>query len=220
MAAFFDLRASDYEHHMAEHIEDFGAFYDSAIGAIPGAPASPRILDLGIGTGLELDRLFVRFPDAHVTGIDVSRGMLDELAAKKRPWSDRLRTIQGSFLEADLGDSEYDSVLSVMALHHWVPEVKLDLYRRIRRALVRGGAFINADYIAPEEESAERLATFAAEGRDIRHDLHIDLPLTIETEHRLLCEAGFAETSIPFRRTHCATIVALATIDDRIQPPK
>jgi len=214
MAAFFDDRVEVYERHMREHVDDFDEFYGSAVAAIPGALKLPRILDLGVGTGLELDRLFARFPEAHVTGIDISQGMLDALTSKSRSWRTRVRTIHGSFLDMDLGRSAYDVALSVMALHHWIPAVKLELYRRIRHALVPGGAFVNADYVSSNEESSRRLTEYSAAGYDNRHTRHIDLPLPIEVERRLLSEAGFASAQVAFERDHCATIIAMTTSSD------
>ena len=216
MTAFFDTRAAEYEAQMRENIEEFATFYDSAIAALP-ASRRPRILDLGIGTGLELDRLFARFPSARVTGIDVSRGMLDALTAKLRPWSGRVQTIHVSFLDEDLGCAAYEAVLSVMAFHHWAANVKLDLYRRVHRALIPGGVFVNADYVATNEESSRRLAAYRASDLDDRHTRHIDLPLTIEAELQLLADAGFASARIAFERTHCATFAA-RTPDEDIPP--
>jgi len=166
MARFFDVRATGYEQHMRESVEDVTAFYRSIADALPEFGNSPTILDLGIGTGLELDHLFERFPRASVTGIDVSVGMLDELARKNRPWSPHLKLLTGSFLELDLGYAAYDAVISSMALHHWVPRVKLDLYSRIHRALRDGGFFVNGDFIESEEEANRRLAEFALSGTD------------------------------------------------------
>jgi len=208
MARFFDERATTYEEHMAKHIEDFELFYASVADALPATLKAPHILDLGIGTGLELDLLFERFPSARVTGIDLSRQMLETLADKPRPWIPQVRLICRSFLGADFGSGVYDAVVSVMALHHWIPDVKRDLYRRIRRALAPSGVFINADYIESEEESARRLAAFAAEGPDQQHLLHIDLPLTCDAELALLHDAGFISARIGFRREKCATFVA------------
>jgi tRNA (cmo5U34)-methyltransferase len=210
MVEFFDLRAAGYERHMTENIEDFSAFYDSVSAALPDSWRSPRVLDLGVGTGLELDWLFERFPTARVTGIDLSQGMLDQLAGKQRSWSKRVRLVRGSFLEIDLGRAEYDGVVSVMALHHWIPEVKLDLYRRVRRCLVSGGVFVNADYVESEEEWAKRLAAYDPKAHGDRHPLHIDLPLPHRTELQLLREAGFGATRIAFRRRHTATFIATA----------
>lgn len=38
-----------------------------------------NILDLGCGTGLELDEIFKTKPLIHVTGIDLTQAMLDKL---------------------------------------------------------------------------------------------------------------------------------------------
>ena len=207
MSAFFDQRVEGYEEHMAEHIEDFDAFYASVADQLPIAWQAPHILDLGIGTGLELDPILERFPNARVTGIDLSREMLEHLADKPRPWIGQLRLLCRSFLDAPLGESVYDAVVSVMALHHWIPDVKLGLYRRIHAALKPGSLFINADYVETEDESSRRLAAFSAEGAGDRHLRHIDLPLTVETELELMHDAGFTSERVAFQRARCATLV-------------
>lgn len=40
------------------------------------------LLDIGCGSGLELDTVFQRFPSLQVTGIDLSEKMLDRLVQK------------------------------------------------------------------------------------------------------------------------------------------
>jgi len=207
MVRFFDTRATGYERHMKRNVEDFDAFYRSIADALPEHGDFPHILDLGIGTGLELECLFDRFPSACVTGIDLSAGMLDELLRKDRPWRANLQLISGSFLELDLGCSKYDAVISSMALHHWIPQVKLDLYCRIHGSLRSGGVFVNADYIESEGESIRRLAQFSVSGIDERHLQHIDLPLSLSQELELLDEADFREISVPFQRTNVCVFV-------------
>ena len=209
MAAFFDARAASYEQHMRETVEDFSRFYCDVADALPALGKKPRILDLGIGTGLELDRLFERFPEARVTGIDVSSGMLKQLQHKHRPWAGNLNLIAGSFLQHDLGIETYDAVVSSMALHHWIPEVKLNLYRRIFQCLKHGGTFVNGDYVVSEDESNDRLAAFAEAAINKAHSKHIDLPLSIRQERNLLKEAGFLSIATQFERTHVAILVAL-----------
>ena len=201
MAQFFNARATDYEQHMKESVEDFALFYRSIADSLPELCNSPEILDLGVGTGLELDRLFERFPNASVTGIDISVDMLDELARKDRQWIPHLTLVAASFLELDLGGARYDAIISSMALHHWPPHVKLNLYRRIHNSLRPGGAFVNGDYVDSEENSILRLAKFAASETDECHQQHIDLPLSPEQEKELLKEAGFRNTGITFQRT-------------------
>jgi len=93
----------------------------------------------------------VRAPRASITGIDISKAMLDRLRAKFPDAEDRLRLIRGSFLDADLGEKTYDVVVSSMALHHWMPDRKLGLYERIRRSLRPSGLFVNGDFIRGAE---------------------------------------------------------------------
>jgi len=208
MAAFFDHRASGYERHMFANVEDVVAFYASLADALPLEPASPDVLDLGIGTGLELDALFDRLPHASVTGIDLSTGMLRRLARKRRRWPGRINVITGSFLTLDLGTRTYDAVVSSMALHHWIPSVKLDLYRRVHAALRSNGVFVNADYVASADESERRLQAFASAGRRPDHHDHVDLPLSEDREIDLLRQAGFSTVAVTFRRSNACTFRA------------
>ncbi|MCK5246479.1 class I SAM-dependent methyltransferase, partial [Candidatus Bipolaricaulota bacterium] len=189
-------------------VEDYPQFYRGIANALPALGEAPKILDLGVGTGLELDHLFERFPNASVTGIDVSAAMLDKLAGKNRPWVANLHLITDSFLDLDLGCGVYDAVISSMVLHHWIPRVKLELYRRIYRALLPDGTFINGDFIVSEDESSQRLALFAEARLDERHRQHIDLPLSLDQELRLLAEAGFAHIATPFKRPNVAILNA------------
>ena len=84
------------------------------------------LLDIGCGTGLELASLYRRFPALQVTGIDLSETMLGQLRAS---YPDRdLRLIQADYTAWDLGEREYDGVLSFETLHHLLPEEKEKLY--------------------------------------------------------------------------------------------
>jgi len=208
MAAFFDQRAHGYEQHMLATVEDVGAFYASLVDALPNEPSRPVILDLGVGTGLELETLFDRFPRAAVTGIDVSAGMIRRLGDKQRAWSKQVRTIHGSFLTLDLGQCVYDAVISAMALHHWTPSIRLGLYRRIQAALRPGGVFINADYVVSPDEAASLQQMFENADYEQDHLYHIDLPLSEHQEIELLRAAGFDPVAVTFRRANARTFRA------------
>ncbi len=208
MDAFFDARAEGYEDHMHASVPDLAALHASLADVLPASWTGPRVLDLGIGTGLELDALFERFPNARVTGIDLSQGMLQQLARKRRRWDGHVRTVHGSFLELHLGHDAYDAVISAMALHHWGPDVKRKLYDRIRRSLVPGGLFVNADYVASGDLSPAQDSGVDSERHGASHHLHIDLPLPVSMERQLLRDAGFSGSHVVFLRPRCATIVA------------
>ncbi len=215
MAAFFDDRAAGYERHMFAQVEDVSAFYASLADALPREPTSPDVLDLGIGTGLELDALFDRFPNASVTGIDLSAGMLRRLARKRHRWPGRVSVVTGSFLTLDFGTQAYDAVVSSMALHHWIPSIKLDLYRRVRATLRPNGVFVNADYVVSANESNRRLQAFTSAGHKADHHQHIDLPLPEEREIDLLRQAGFGMVTVTFRRSNACTFRATVPRETR-----
>jgi len=184
MREFFARRIDDYD---AVH-EEFLPTKNVLTEALP--QDTHRILDIGAGTGLELFALFQRFPYAEVTAVDICAEMLARLA--ERPFADRVKCICGDFFTADLGTG-YDAVISTSALHHFTPEDKLLLYRRIFDALRPSGIFLNSDYIAiSSRDEANRFAFY----RDnIGNIPHIDTPLTPEHEHRLLSAAGFTNVT-------------------------
>ena len=151
-----------------------------------------KILDLGAGTGLELIYLFEKYPNAEVTAIDISEIMLGEL--KKRTFSNHVKTICGDFFETDFGN-DYDAVISTSALHHFKPEEKKKLYKKIFNSLKKNGQFINCDKISLTQEAQDWCISELENNFD--NYKHIDTPLTVENEISILNEIGFinVETS-------------------------
>ena len=78
MSQFFEARLDGYDVHMLNNIESSREFYPFTAEQLPRLDQC-HILDLGCGTGLELEAYFILNPTARVTGIDLSRGMLDAL---------------------------------------------------------------------------------------------------------------------------------------------
>lgn len=149
-----------------------------------------KVLDLGAGTGLELIHLFEMYPDASVTVVDISENMLDELS--KRDFANQVNTICGDFFEVDFGEN-YDAVISTSALHHFKPEEKLELYKKIFDCLKKGGLFINCDKISMDQKSQDD--SFYELEHNIDNYKHIDTPLTTENEIKVLEKVGFSEIS-------------------------
>lgn len=189
MDGFFTARLEGYEEHMAVWEKAY-----SRAAALLEEGCGP-LLDLGCGTGLELDRIFARWPELCVTGIDLCAAMLEKLRAKH---AGRRLTLQcADYLAAELGEARYGAVLSVQSLHHFTPAQKGALYRRIYRALRPGGIFLEADYIAccDEEETLLRDECARRRVRDgipAEQFVHFDTPLTLPHELALLREAGFS----------------------------
>ncbi|MDR3164558.1 MAG: GNAT family N-acetyltransferase [Synergistaceae bacterium] len=207
MAAFFDTRADIYDSHM---LDDLGLdeFY-ATVAACFDRPVH-RLLDLGCGTGLELEQMFSRFPDMEMTGIDMSSEMLRILEAKYS--RQKLRLIRGSYFDVELG-GPYDSVVSTYSLHHFSEESKLELYRMIYAALEPGGMFVFGDYtVTTAERQRELIAAAETQRREQAAPedeiYHLDIPFTSETEIRLMKAARFASAEVARQWENASIIVA------------
>lgn len=191
MGEFFDARLEGYEAHQLNCIESAQEFYPYTADLLPDG----HILDLGCGTGLELEYYFRRNPDAHVTGIDLAPGMLAALRAKFP--DKKLELIQGSYFEVPLGRECFDGAVSVESLHHFTKEEKLPLYRKLYESLKPGGYFILTDYFSPTEAEeilyrSELLRLKAEQGLSDDEFYHYDTPLTVAHETEALEAGGFS----------------------------
>ena len=198
MAAFFEARLDGYDAHMMTNIESAREFYPFTASQLP-ATQNCRILDLGCGTGLELEAYFLQNPSGRVTGIDLSQGMLSAL---KKKFSDKdVTLICGSYFDVPFGISLFDGAVSVESLHHFTKEEKVPLYTKLRNALKDGGYFILTDYfsLCDEEERMHRqnlIAMKAAQGIADDECYHYDTPLTVKHETDALLEAGFSSVDV------------------------
>ena len=198
MDDFFAARIDGYDAHMKRDIEGASGFYAYTVSLLPAVGGS-RVLDLGCGTGLELEEYFAVNPGAHVTGIDLSEVMLKALKAK---FPDKnLNLIRASYFDVPLGNGAYDAAVSVESLHHFPAGMKATLYGKLHSALTEKGVFVLTDYFA-ESEDAEKeyfqnLAALKKE-QGLPDDVfcHYDTPLTVEHETDLLRRAGFRDVRI------------------------
>ncbi|MBQ4257534.1 MAG: class I SAM-dependent methyltransferase [Clostridia bacterium] len=198
MDEFFRARLEGYDAHMKEDIEGAREFYPFTAAQLPAFPGA-KVLDLGCGTGLELEDYFRLNPTAEVTGIDLSAAMLEKLR-EKFPGK-KLKLICASYFDIPFGEAICDAAVSVESLHHFNAEKKLSLYRRLYAALTACGVFILTDYfsVSEEEEAAffrEYEALCTAQGAEKSELYHFDTPLTVHHEMQLLNDAGFSEVEI------------------------
>lgn len=195
MSDFFEVRLSGYDEHMLNDIESATEFYPYTASTLP-SKSGASVLDLGCGTGLELEFYFALNPNAAVTGIDLSSGMLDEARKKLRGFN--VDFIQDSYFNVELGLERYDAAVSVESLHHFTFDQKLPLYKNLNRALKRDGYFILTDYFAASDEDEKRfrdeyLALMLEENVKDEELYHFDTPLTIAHETKILLLAGFSK---------------------------
>lgn len=198
MDDFFAARIDGYDEHMRTNIEGASGFYAYTASLLPGAAGS-RILDLGCGTGLELEEYFALNPCAKVTGIDLSGEMLNALKAKFP--EKELTLIQASYFDTPLGEKQYDAAVSVESLHHFTAEMKASLYKKLHSALKENGVFVLTDYFAEsedmEKEYFQNLAELKKEQGLPDHEFyHYDTPLLVEHEMDILRRAGFRQVRV------------------------
>ncbi len=198
MADFFEERLDMYDDHMKNDIEGAREFYPFTAECLP-LSGGAAILDLGCGTGLELEEYFKLNPTAEITGVDLSGGMLKALREK---FSDKkLTLIEGSYFDVPFGENKFDSAVSVESLHHFTKEQKIPLYKKLYTSLKEGGYFILTDYFAPDDEyeafyQNELVRLKKEQGITDGEFYHYDTPLTVQHETEALLEAGFSSVKV------------------------
>ena len=196
MSEFFNKRAKTYDQHMSEVVEKFEDYYDSLSSPMGEGKNKIKVLDIGCGTGLELEGIFKRNPEAEIDVIDMSEEMLTILKEKYKDKLNQIKIIQGSYLTIPFNQNYYDYVIASMTIHHFTAEEKARLYKKINSALINGGKYIEGDYYMASKEEEEKCLDFYYDAinkipKDQKHLYHIDIPFTLETENELLKVGGF-----------------------------
>ena len=198
MADFFEARLDMYDEHMKNDIEGAREFYPFTAQCLPTYDGA-TVLDLGCGTGLELEEYFRLNPTAEITGVDLSGGMLKALREK---FSDKnLTLIEGSYFDVPFDENKFDSAVSVESLHHFTKEQKIPLYKKLHKSLKADGYFILTDYFAPDNEyeefyQNELIRLKKEQGITDGEFYHYDTPLTVQHETEALLESGFISVEI------------------------
>ncbi len=198
MNEFFNKRLDGYDEHMMTNIESSDMFYPFTADCLPKKDGA-KILDLGCGTGLELEHYFRLNPSAKITGIDLTESMLNALE-NKFPEKE-LSLICGSYFDVPFDENTFDAAVSVESLHHFTKEEKIPLYTKLCKSLKDNGYFILTDYFAltDEDEQAfrnELLRLKKEQGIDDNEFYHYDTPLTVDHETEALLKAGFSSVEV------------------------
>lgn len=194
MTDFFTSRIDHYndvhKDKWGEEYAHIADFFDDDLGTL---------LDIGCGTGLELESIYRRFPDVKVTGIDLSEAMLNKLRETYR--GKDIELINGDYSEYEFEQGKFDAAMSFLALHYFRYERKQLIYHQLYRALKPGGYYIECDTMACcNEEEALYLEgyEYRRKQNNIPEDvlMHINIPLTLEHQHELLKNAGFRKVEV------------------------
>jgi len=209
MEDFFTARVDGYDEHMLNEVKGCKEGYIKMAELIPDGTES--ILDLGCGTGLELDEIFKRLPDVSLVGIDLTQAMLDKLRQKHS--YKNIKLICGNYFDVDLGENKFDIAISFQTMHHFSHTEKVRLYTKIHKALNSKGMYIECDYMVTEQSVEDELFTeYARLRREMNIQdgefYHFDTPCTIENQIEMLKKAGFLSVEMVWRMENTTMIVA------------
>lgn len=204
MGEFFEARADGYNEHMFSG-GGGDVSYKKLGGFFPKTSEPLNILDLGCGTGIELDYIWAQAPNSHITCLDLSRGMLDLLMRDHPDSHDRITVVEASYTGWAYPENEYDAVVSSVTMHHLWPEEKSGVYGNILKALKPGGWYIEDDFIVDELQAEQYKRRYELITANIPRDkpnnisageYHIDIPCTLDAQRELLLGAGFVSVEV------------------------
>lgn len=142
----FNENASQYDSQRKKLIPCFNDFYSTAVSvAETNSMNSPKVLDIGAGTGLLSSFILERFPDANLTLIDISEKML-EVAKERFKDIPNIEYIIDDYTKYKF-DKKFDLIISSLSIHHLTENEKRQLYFDIYSFLNKDGVFINADQV-------------------------------------------------------------------------
>ena len=99
------------------------------------------VLDVGCGTGAVLELLHARYPNKHLTGLDLTPGMIDVARAKHL---DNVSFVVGDAEALPFEPWSFDAVLCSNSFHHYLHPEKF--FSEAARVLRPGGRLILRDY--------------------------------------------------------------------------
>ncbi len=200
MDDFFAARTEMYDEHMLTEVGGCKEGYEKMARLVP--LGCKNLLDLGCGTGLELDEIFKLSPRIKVTGIDLTEAMLQKLR-EKHPDKD-MTLICGDYFQVPFGVGEYDCAISFQTMHHFPKDKKQKLYKKLCESLTDEGVYIECDYMVFTQEEED---LWFSENHRLRKEqgiigdgfYHYDTPCSVDNQIELLTRSGF----VPVEQVFC-----------------
>lgn len=216
----FDAGAENYDWQRRHLIPCFDDFYGMALTLVETERPSPKILDVGAGTGLFSSLVLEKFPDAHLTLIDYSEKMLDGARERfQRLNSNDIQYIAADYTKYKFTD-HYDLIISSLSIHHLVHEEKKNLFATLYQVLRSGGIFVNADQVrgtTPETDAYYKkrwLEAVQASGlpqhlidASVERRKH-DINASVDEQIGWLKEAGFVDVDCMYKNLEFAVFYA------------
>jgi SAM-dependent methyltransferase len=137
-----------------------GGLFDTRRAVLDNLPRRDyrRIFEMGVSSGFHTLGLADAFPEAEISGCDVSRPMLEQAqrVANERGLAWKLYLARGE--DTRLPDASFDLVSSFIVLHELPADVNVAVFKEAFRLLEPGGAVIMTD--VPPYAAQDKLTTW------------------------------------------------------------
>lgn len=214
----FDDISEKYDKQRKQLIPCFNDFYYLPLSVMDCKKESPKVLDIGAGTGLFSSIVLEKYPNARITLIDLSDKMLK--VAKKR-FSDHsdFKYIVADYTKYEF-DDKFDIIISALSIHHLSADDKETLYKKAYNMLSDGGVFINADQVLSPSPEIEKLHSelwkHEVEKSGLSRDaikqvyerISYDNPSTLAEQLKWLNKAGFKDADSIYKYYHFCVMYA------------
>ena len=137
----YDANGASYEQdtYGAAHMRTYGQFRSDALARLAREAfpekESLRILEVGCGTGVSLEH-FARLPSRPALyGVDFSRTMLNQAAARCASLENAPRFALASGFNLPFRDQSFDMVFATRFIHQFPHEGKKQIFAEMRRVL-------------------------------------------------------------------------------------
>lgn len=202
----FNSIATDYDVERRALISCFDDFYGISTDLLQTDSYSPKVIDLGAGTGLLTQFILLKYPDAQVTLVDISDKMI-EMAQKRFTNNKNIKYVVADYYEYKFKE-KYDFVVSALSIHHLTNEQKEELYAKCYEGLNNNGCFVNADQFIFNSQVNDKMvfnkwkqkiesSSLAEENKAGAFErMKLDRPATIENNLKWLKKAGFVNVDV------------------------
>lgn len=147
--------SSQHEHKVEQYYRFHARIYDatrwsflfgraSLLDKIPDLPSRPNILEIGCGTGKNIERLEYHFPDAHITGLDLSKDMLRKARKRLFP-SSQVKLKQARYGSHCFSYDSFDLILLSYSLTMFGDDFET-VFEQISNDLKAGGVIAVVDF--------------------------------------------------------------------------
>jgi len=142
----FEKEAAVFDSFFFKVMPDYEEMLQALTDALPFRRKDRlKIIDLGCGTGNLSRKIIKTYPNARVICLDMAENMI-KMAKAKLKEGPNVSYWQGDIQKFSYG-TNYNAILSSMVLHHIEGKDKPGFYRKLYKALSKGGVFFNIDIL-------------------------------------------------------------------------